>query len=330
MDTIDIIGQDNKNKELSALYESDGFLNLIKTRFTDEQQQLFATSCRMYLRRDKKEFSIDLDDVYKWIGFTQKDSAKKFLKANKRFNINEDYKVIVPENKPKSHGGHNKEQILITQNCFKKLCSEKRSKNAYDYLSDLESLFVEYTVNYFQEKINDYEKQLKHHKEQLLLQSSEQVEELRKRNEELTNENRQVKKDLKDAYRFNKEDQEKREVASAKARLDIKRRAYLDLKERIEYPRNPSNDYPGLFETFVDRTYALSRHDHMSNPDKIYYTQEMLYDFELWLRRQGIMYPEDAIVRRIIRRHFAQYSMGDKLELPNFHPLERYGGITPA
>jgi len=45
-----------------------------------EEQELFLQGFHLYLQHDsKKDFVIDLDDVYEWLGFTRKGNAKTIL-----------------------------------------------------------------------------------------------------------------------------------------------------------------------------------------------------------------------------------------------------------
>ena len=53
----------------------------IKEKFAEKEQQLFAGSFYCYLNyNSKNDFVVDLNDVWKWIGFTRKDNAKDFIK----------------------------------------------------------------------------------------------------------------------------------------------------------------------------------------------------------------------------------------------------------
>ena len=55
-------------------------LTKIKNTFSEFEQQLFVSSFYCYLNYNPKtDFVIDLDDVWKWIGFSQKDKAKRLL-----------------------------------------------------------------------------------------------------------------------------------------------------------------------------------------------------------------------------------------------------------
>ena len=58
-------------------------LNKIKDNFTNYQQQLFVASFYAYLNYNKNEdFVIDLDNIWEWIGFTQKVKAKILLEKH--------------------------------------------------------------------------------------------------------------------------------------------------------------------------------------------------------------------------------------------------------
>ena len=57
-------------------------LDKIKSNFTDFEQQLFVSSFYCYLNYDKNEFVVDLDHVWKWLGFQQKYHAKVVLEKH--------------------------------------------------------------------------------------------------------------------------------------------------------------------------------------------------------------------------------------------------------
>ena len=47
-------------------------LDKIKEKFSDEEQQLFIASFYCYLNYDtEKEFVVDMDDVWRWLGFSK-------------------------------------------------------------------------------------------------------------------------------------------------------------------------------------------------------------------------------------------------------------------
>lgn len=75
-------------------------LNKIKDTFTFNEQQLFVASFYCYLNYNSKtDFIIDLDNVWKWLGFSQKIRAKELLE--KQFIFNKDFITLSPQRERK-------------------------------------------------------------------------------------------------------------------------------------------------------------------------------------------------------------------------------------
>ena len=158
--TFDIVNFIEKNplSRLSKEYESQ-LINKIKNSFTTSQQQFFLTNFYNFLNyNDNTDFIIDLDNIWKWIGFSRKDPAKRLL--DKYFVKDIDYKIMThPTVEQNQHGGQNKEQILLTVNCFKKFCLKADTKKAddiHDYYVKLERLLQETII----EETDELKKQL--------------------------------------------------------------------------------------------------------------------------------------------------------------------------
>ena len=90
MNTINIIDliENNLNTGLSQKYNSK-FINNIKEKFTELQQKLFIAFYYVRINTNENDFIIDLDDVWSWIGYSQKVKAKqliqkKFIKEYKK------------------------------------------------------------------------------------------------------------------------------------------------------------------------------------------------------------------------------------------------------
>lgn len=152
MDTennLDIVKLIEKNPitRLSKDYESK-LITKIKENFTESQQQLFVASFYCYLNyNSKNDFVIDLDNIWRWTGFSRKDHAKTLL--NKHFIENIDYNIVFLQPRENSKGGRPIEQILLTINTFKKFCLKAGTKKAdeiHDYYIKLEELIQE-TLN---------------------------------------------------------------------------------------------------------------------------------------------------------------------------------------
>ena len=90
-DIVDLI-ENNPITSLSDVYQ-DRLLTKIKAKFTEQEQQIFVASFYGFLKYDpKNDYVIDLDDVWKWVGFAQKVKATALL--DKHFIINKDYILL--------------------------------------------------------------------------------------------------------------------------------------------------------------------------------------------------------------------------------------------
>jgi hypothetical protein len=139
-DIVDLI-EKNPITRLSKTYQSN-LIRKIQESFGDNQQQLFVASFFTYLNYNSKcDFIIDLDNVWKWLGFSRKDPAKRILE--KHFRKEKDYKILLHQVVEKVHGGNNKEQIMMNIETFKKLCLKagtKRADEIHDYYIKLEEI----------------------------------------------------------------------------------------------------------------------------------------------------------------------------------------------
>ena len=149
--SVDIVNliESNPITKLNGNYQSK-LIEKVKNRFTEYEQQMFIASFYCYLNYDyKNDFVIDLDNIWKWLGFQQKYHAKYLLE--KQFIINNDYKIIAPEAsgaKKNVRGGHNKEIIMLNVDAFKKFCLKSGTKKAdeiHDYFIKLENIMHEIT-----------------------------------------------------------------------------------------------------------------------------------------------------------------------------------------
>ena len=118
--------------------------NKIKEYFTDNEQKLFVTYFYSYLKYDElTDFVINLDDVWKWLGFSQKIIAKNILE--KHFIIEKNYKILQQDTniKREGRGGHTKENIIMTLNTFKILCfrsNTQKSIEIFNYFLKLQEI----------------------------------------------------------------------------------------------------------------------------------------------------------------------------------------------
>ena len=159
--SVDIVNliESNPITKFNGNYQSK-LIEKVKNNFTSYEQQLFLSSFYCFLKYDNKiDFVIDLDNIWKWLGFSQKVRAKELLE--KFFTINKDYKVLLSlEGKQKNtifaleasgekkdvRGGHNKETFMLNVDTFKKFCLKAETKKAdeiHDYFIKLETIMFE-------------------------------------------------------------------------------------------------------------------------------------------------------------------------------------------
>lgn len=160
--------------------QSDELFQVMKVHMTTEQEQIFMASHYLYPQHgaDNTKFVVNFDDVWKNVDFTRRGNAKRILTNN--FTENENYKVSMVgsedcEQKPSLSGeaafrnlggdenlaspkrearcddtvwgGHNKETILLTVDCFKSFCmiaSTPKAKTIRAYYIKMENITHEY------------------------------------------------------------------------------------------------------------------------------------------------------------------------------------------
>jgi len=94
--SIDIVSliENNPISKLNTTKFQSKLIEKIQGKFTSYEQQLFLSSFYCYLKYDKlNDYVIDLDNVWKWLGFSQKIKAKELLQKN--FIIDKDYKILL-------------------------------------------------------------------------------------------------------------------------------------------------------------------------------------------------------------------------------------------
>ncbi len=131
-------------------------LEKIKQNFTQHEQKQFISLFYCYLNYDKtKDFIINLDDIWKWLQFTNKANSKILLQ--KHFVQDIDYKFIIDPNvkqKKEGRGGHNKETIMLNVNTFKKFCLKAGTSKAneiHDYFIKLEETIYQTLIEQSQD-----------------------------------------------------------------------------------------------------------------------------------------------------------------------------------
>lgn len=138
---IDVTNLLNEKNDFSETIDIR-FVSKMNSEFTEIQQKWYLSNFYIYLNHHPtNDFVINLDDIWKFIGFANKGNAKRTLENN--FNIDTDYIIrLFPTEKPKNKGG-NKETILLNTDTFKNLCmiaKTEEGKEIRSYYIKLENI----------------------------------------------------------------------------------------------------------------------------------------------------------------------------------------------
>ena len=165
LNIVDLI-EKNPIVKLSSTYNNKLLINIQET-FTGFEQQLFVSSFFCYLNYDKNnDFVVDLDKVWKWLGFSSKFNAIRTLESYCKIDVDykkklstfpetiideeknttqlgENHLVNETDSKTKKNGGQNRQIIMLTIKCFKSLCLKAQTKKAseiHEYYMKMEEL----------------------------------------------------------------------------------------------------------------------------------------------------------------------------------------------
>lgn len=97
-------------------------IETLQDEFTETQQQWYVANLYIYMNyHPTNDYPINLENVYKMIGFANKGNAKRTLTNN--FSKDEDYKISFFRSEKRSkNGGHDNEIIMLNVDTFKNLC----------------------------------------------------------------------------------------------------------------------------------------------------------------------------------------------------------------
>ena len=164
----------NSASTLSLNLQSKIVDKLNKT-FDEQEQHWYVANLYMYMNyHPTNDYPINLEDVFKMIGFANKENAKRTLKNN--FIENDDYvTLLVPRDEQKlndeTRGGHNKETVMLNIDTFKNLCmiaKTEKGKEIRKYYVKLENIYNEIIKEEIQEQkilLENKDKQLENNGE---------------------------------------------------------------------------------------------------------------------------------------------------------------------
>jgi phage anti-repressor protein len=132
----------NSNTKLSFNCQSK-MIDLLNEEFTEEESQFYIASLIMYLNyHPTNDFPVNLEHVFKMMGFANKGNAMKTIKSN--FTLDEDYKItLFHTEKRKNEGGFNKETVMLNVDTLKNLfliAKTPEGKKARKYFVKIENM----------------------------------------------------------------------------------------------------------------------------------------------------------------------------------------------
>jgi hypothetical protein len=113
-DRVDFKALVDTNNCDSSLNFKSKIVDELNNTFTDDQKKLCIANLYMYLNyHPTTDYPIDLENVWKLIGFSHKKNAKRTLENN--FIKDEDYKISLLPREKRYHtkGGENNEIIML-------------------------------------------------------------------------------------------------------------------------------------------------------------------------------------------------------------------------
>ena len=133
-------------EQLETPYQGK-LLQRVQQEFNKEEQELFVASFYCYLNHHPtQDFVVDLDGVWQWLGYSRKACAKRKLQQS--FEEDSDYRLLHTEVQQTTagRGGHNREVIMMTVECFKSMCQlseTDKGRRVRKYYLRLEALLHE-------------------------------------------------------------------------------------------------------------------------------------------------------------------------------------------
>jgi phage anti-repressor protein len=132
-----------ESKTTLSINIQDRLVENLNSNFTDDEQRWYVANLYMYMNyHPTNDYPINLENVFKMIGFANKGNAMKTIKSN--FVENEDYKTSFVPKEKSSWGGSNSDLVMLNVDTFKSLCmlaKTEKGKEIRKYYVKLENIF---------------------------------------------------------------------------------------------------------------------------------------------------------------------------------------------
>ena len=152
----------NSDTKLS-IHSQSIMVELLNQEFTEEESQFYIASLFMYLNfHPTMDFPVNLEHVFRMIGFANKGNAKRTLENN--FTVDEDYKITIL---PSEKGQIAREDIILNVDTLKNLfliAKTPEGKKARKYFIKIENM----NHKVFQMEMENTQKQLEEKDQELI------------------------------------------------------------------------------------------------------------------------------------------------------------------
>jgi len=139
----ELVKNSNTTLNLSDDYQSN-MIKILNEEFTESQQQWYIANLYIYMNyHPTNDYPINLEDVFRMIGFANKGNAMKTIKNN--FTVNEDYKLLIIPREKKQNAGRSEHEIMLNVDTFKSLCmlaKTDKGKEIRKYYVKLDNLTI--------------------------------------------------------------------------------------------------------------------------------------------------------------------------------------------
>lgn len=158
---------------------------MLTDAFRTEEEQTFIKHFQLYAQygNDKSQHVIDIDLIWKWLGFSKLNNAKRMLVKHFTKNIDFTSTCLLLPPEQQRRGGHNKETIKMSVDTFKKFCMKARTDQGditREYYIRMEEVLFEYMKDVLKKeydaRVNSLETQIRRdneitHQKSLIIQN---------------------------------------------------------------------------------------------------------------------------------------------------------------
>jgi hypothetical protein len=129
---------ENNSIKLNGVYDNE-LLNVIQTELNEMQQKMFVAFSFCQCNYNKKtDYIIDIGNISKWLGFSEKKDVIDIIQEN--YRKNDDYIVMYH----KVNDNDIEESFLLSMNTFKSFCritdNTSKTKEINEFFKKLEEV----------------------------------------------------------------------------------------------------------------------------------------------------------------------------------------------